>query len=187
LTGNQKSKTTHGIQKRQSGGSLFFAPNQNDMKEKRIIYIFLAVVFLSGCVTQKRCLLKFPPDTITKIETHTVTEWRDTTIFVHLPGDSVFVNVPIPVVEPLKIPPLTARLPLARSTAWVDNGLLNLGLWIDSTTYKFKLDSAMATVTDTVIIHNDGYYTSPGTGSKALHNNHLGVGWCRGGVMLIYR
>jgi hypothetical protein len=159
------------------------------MKEKRINLITLlfvaaiiaAAVFLSGCVTQKRCLLKFPPDTITKIETHTVTEWRDTTIFVHLPGDSVFVNVPIPVVEPLKIPPLTARLPLARSTAWVDNGLLNLGLWIDSTTLKFKLDSAMATVTDTVKIHTTDIIQVP----APVPRRYTITIWALGGAVVV--
>ena len=148
---------------------------------KRHIILLAAAFFLSGCVTQKRCLLKFPPDTITKIETKTVTEWRDTTIYVHLPGDSVFVNVPIPMIEPLNIPKLTARLPLARSTAWVDDGLLNLGLWIDSTTYKFKLDSAKATVTDTVIIHNTDIIQIP----APVPRRYTITIWALGGAVVV--
>lgn len=123
---------------------------------KHLIIISVVTIMVSSCATQRRCLLKFPPDTITTIETIHSVEYRDTTIFVHLPGDSILVHdtivLPVPG-EPLFIPPLTARLPLAHSTAWVDNNRLNLGLWIDSTTLQFKLDSAMATVTDTVKIH----------------------------------
>ena len=149
---------------------------------KKHILVLAAAVCLCGCVTQKRCLDKFPPDTITKIETKTVIEYRDTTVFVHLPGDSVFVNVPIPIIEPLNIPKLTARLPLARSSAWVDDGLLNLGLWLDSTTYKFKLDSAMSTVTDTVIIHNTDIIQIPAPVPKRYKIAIWGLG---GGVIVL--
>ncbi len=121
--------------------------------------IILAAILLSGCATQFRCFELFPPDTVTKVETTTVTEWKDTTVFVHLPGDSVFVfDTTYIFPEAVVFKPLTARLPLAHSTTWVDDGRLNLGLWIDSTTLKFKLDSAKSTVnttetiTETVIV-----------------------------------
>ena len=58
--------------------------------------IILAAILLSGCATQFRCFELFPPDTITKVETHTVTQWKDTTVLVHIPGDSVFVYIPLP-------------------------------------------------------------------------------------------
>jgi hypothetical protein len=150
-------------------------------KQYEKTYHFIGGRFLFVRVRDtKTVFAEVSPDTITKIETKTVTEWRDTTIYVHLPGDSVFVNVPIPMIEPLNIPKLTARLPLARSTAWVDDGLLNLGLWLDSTTYKFKLDSANGHGHRHGYHSQHGHNTNPGTGSKAVHNNHLGVGGCRG-------
>lgn len=137
-----------------TSGFPFFGTKQIVMKH--LIFVLFAAVMFSGCVTQRRCLVKFPPDTITKIETTHSIEYRDTTIFRTIPGDSVFVfdTIRLPISgTPLTIPPLTARLSLAHSTAWVDNNRLNLGLWIDSTTLQFKLDSAKATVTDTVRIH----------------------------------
>jgi len=124
-----------------------------------VAIVVLEAILLSSCATQKRCLLKFPPDTITKVETETITIWKDTAVYVYIPGDSVFVfDTTYIFPDPVTIQPLTARLPLAHSTAWVDAGRLNLGLWIDSTTLKFKLDSAMSTVnttetiTETVIV-----------------------------------
>lgn len=137
------------------------------MKEKQttrlallvIAIAVLATILLSGCATQSRCFAKFPPDTITKVETVTITQWKDTTVTVHIPGDSIFVHDTTFIFpDPVTFEPLTARLPLAHSTAWVEGGRLNLGLWIDSTTLRFKLDSAMATInttetiTETVIV-----------------------------------
>jgi hypothetical protein len=117
---------------------------------KHIILITILLALAAGCVTQRRCLVKFPPDTITRVETSTVTEYRDTIIEHHIPGDSVFVYDTTFLImdgpEPLTIEPLTVRLPLAHSSAWIDDGRLNLGLWIDSTTLQFKIDSAKATV-----------------------------------------
>lgn len=114
---------------------------------------FVLSFFFQGCATQTRCLAKFPPDTIIKVETNTVTEWKDSTVFVHIPGDSVFVyDTTYIFPEPVTFQPLTARLPLAHSRAWIDAGRLNLGLWIDSTTLQFKLDSAKATVSTTQTI-----------------------------------
>jgi len=143
------------------------------MKEKRlnrlallaVALVVLAAILLSGCATQSRCFALFPPDTVTRVETETVTQWKDTTVFVRIVSDSIFVNdymtvdytpptidAPIQVIPTITIRPLTARLPLAHSRAWVEDGRLNLGLWIDSTTLRFKLDSAIATVTTTETI-----------------------------------
>lgn len=118
---------------------------------KKLVFILITALLLGGCVTQKKCLVKFPPDTVTRVETNIITEYRDTIIYKHIPGDSVFVERIIPAdIPPFNIEPLTARLPLSHSTAWVNNGRLHLGLWIDSTTLQFKIDSAKATVkTDT--------------------------------------
>ena len=61
--------------------------------------IILVILLLTGCVTQKRCDRKFPPQLIhtDSLITNSTTIFGDTTIFVYLPGntiiDTVFVQV----------------------------------------------------------------------------------------------
>ncbi len=115
-----------------------------------VIILLIAVALLTGCTTSKRCLAKFPPTTTIRIETDTVTEYKDTIVERFIPGDSIFVfDTTFLFPATVKIEPLTVSLPLAHSTAWINEGRLNLGLWIDSTTLQWKIDSAMATVTVT--------------------------------------
>jgi len=55
------------------------------------VILWMTVVINEGCVTQQRCLEKFPPETTTS----TTTVTRDTSVFV--PGretDTVFIAVP---------------------------------------------------------------------------------------------
>ncbi len=70
-------------------------------REAKIIVILLLAILSFSCVTQKRCNVKFPPETKTEIKIIEKKEIRDTTIFVPVPGDiqidSVLVPVPVPV------------------------------------------------------------------------------------------
>jgi hypothetical protein len=68
------------------------------MKNKLIGLVFFALL-LSGCVTQKRCDQKFPPQLITSdsVITNTITIYRDTTIYVYLPGDTVYDTVHVTI------------------------------------------------------------------------------------------
>jgi len=63
---------------------------------KRIITIGLLILFLASCVTQKRCLQKFPPQIVTK-DSIVV---KDTTIYVTVtdvvPADAVIIHDSIP-------------------------------------------------------------------------------------------
>jgi len=61
--------------------------------------IILVILLLTGCVTQKRCERKFPPQVIhtDSTITNTITIFRDTTIYIYLPGDTVIDTVKVDV------------------------------------------------------------------------------------------
>ena len=106
-------------------------------------YLIL-LILLTGCVTQKRCLEKFPPvvgsDTV--VTEHTV--YRDTIIYRHLPGDTVFVDVPVYIDngQPMTVEPARAETELAMAQSWVERGRLMLELQQKDSILQFKLDSA---------------------------------------------
>lgn len=58
---------------------------------KRILFLAIAVLFLTSCVTQRKCTLKFPP-TVTRdsIYIETIKE-----IPIPIPGDTIRVEAPI--------------------------------------------------------------------------------------------
>jgi hypothetical protein len=71
---------------------------------KNIIKIFMLLLIASGwqsCATQKRCNKKYPPQVITSdsVITNTITIYRDTTIYVYLPGDTVRDTIEVVVKE----------------------------------------------------------------------------------------
>lgn len=130
---------------------------------------FILLILIVGCATQKRCFEKFPPDTTTTIEyIPGEIEYRDTIIEVKISGDTAYVESPwndnivwegLPdgytppgfTVEH-RIAPIRADLPLAYSTAWVDNNTLKMRLVQKDSILKIKLDSAYRSGIDTVKI-----------------------------------
>lgn len=102
---------------------------------KLFIYFF-AIAFFTSCVTQKRCLLKFPPQIITKDSTvvKDSTIYRDTTITI--PGDSTTIHdsLPCPDVKYHK----EAKSKSGRTTATVDinNGKLTINCKTDSLLHR---------------------------------------------------
>lgn len=108
----------------------------------------LLLAALSGCVTQRRCLQKFPPrtDTVTVVEIRDSLVYKDTVIFVRLPGelrtDSVFIPCPPP--PPAYIPDTArAETSLAIARAWWDHPNIMLSLTQKDTTIEHRLDSAI--------------------------------------------
>lgn len=63
-----------------------------DLLKLKTILVILVTLILSGCVTQKACEKKFPPEKIRvdSIIKTTETVYRDTTIFIYLEGDTVY-------------------------------------------------------------------------------------------------
>lgn len=112
------------------------------------------ILLLSGCVTQRRCLDKFPPiishDTI-EIPGENI--YIDTTIYVELPGDTVHKDTVI-YIHPQKpaYAEVFAETSLAEARAWVKHNRLNLDLIQRDSVLRFKLDSAIRENTDTIKI-----------------------------------
>ena len=99
---------------------------------------------MTSCVTQRRCLKKFPP--VVRIDTvvQDTTIYRDTTVYRYLPGDTVTKDSIIEVPVELYVPPVTAETSLARAEAWIQNRRLQLLLIQKDSLLQFKIDSAVS-------------------------------------------
>jgi hypothetical protein len=103
----------------------------------------LCFLLLSSCVTQKRCLEKFPPDTI-RVETVT---YRDTIIPVFVPGYKPIFNWSVGGS-------VITSSGTAHGQAWIIHDTLFQKVWQTDTTLQVKLDSAIKVnyQKDTVIV-----------------------------------
>lgn len=85
---------------------------------KKVIAIGVLLLSLASCITQKRCLQKFPPQIVTK-DSIVI---KDTTVYITLrdtiPGDSVLLHdsIPCPDVQYHK----EVKSPSGRTSAKVD-------------------------------------------------------------------
>jgi len=88
------------------------------MRNILILALFIAFAGTS-CVTQRKCLKRFPPVPEIVIKDSIVYKdkivIRDTTVFVRLPGDTINAEVQIPVTRIL--PPVTVETKYAKATA----------------------------------------------------------------------
>lgn len=112
---------------------------------KTLTFILL---LLSSCVTQKRCMERFPPvnDTLRIIEVRDTIIFRDTTILIHLPGEILIDSVLIPCPEPAgPFIPDTARAEtsLAVAIAWWKYPAIRLRLVQKDTTIERRLRDAI--------------------------------------------
>jgi hypothetical protein len=125
---------------------------------KNIIYI-IAVLMISSCATQNKCDRKFPctgKDSISVI-TKTETIYRDTIIYVYVPGEKVtetkLVYVDANGIMHSDISKLYTSF--AESWAWVENGKLMHELMQKDTTLARHIKNAIkesAMTTETVKI-----------------------------------
>ena len=96
---------------------------------KTILIILIAVLF-TGCITQKKCLRKFPPQIITEKEVITEIIYRDTTIYVHIPADTVYAeNIIFKTPDGWQTELSVLDQTYAKSSAQVVNGILKHGLF----------------------------------------------------------
>ena len=114
----------------------------------RLAVIVLTILALSGCATQKRCYEKWSmkPDTITKVVTRDSLIYRDTTIYYHLPGDTVTNEVVIPCPPPpVEYIPDTAMVEteFALAKAWWSYPKIKLYLEQKDKYLRLELDSAL--------------------------------------------
>jgi len=129
----------------------------------------ILIVLLTGCVTQKRCLSKFPPtithDTVYEVGT---IFFGDKVVEVKIPGDTVYAEsswnddfvwttlpegtTPPDVTVEHRVERIRADVPLAYSEAWVENNTLKMMLVQKDSILEFKLDSVKQFSVDTISI-----------------------------------
>ena len=121
-------------------------------KSALIALTWLAI--LTGCATQRRCLQKFPPPPADTVTQETVT-YRDTTLYVMLPADTVRDSIPVmlPCPQPeLSTSRVSVRNRYANAQTWIANGKLHIDLQMNSASLAITIDSLAATKTKTVTI-----------------------------------
>lgn len=100
---------------------------------KKVIYFIILALIISGCVSQKNCLRKFPPQEIVIVKDSIVE--KDTVIYsdiIHydtIPGDTIIDSILIKIpIKKLDIDTLCLDKYLAKSCAWVNGNKLFLEL-----------------------------------------------------------
>ena len=115
------------------------------------------LVLLASCVTQRRCMEKYPP---VPVDTVTVenTVYKDTTFYVQLPADTLRDTVEL--VLPCPPPPdfvkvATVENRFAKATAKIVRGRLTVELMIKDAVLEKHIDSLAVARTKTVTITNN--------------------------------
>jgi len=112
------------------------------------ITILLLAILLTGCVTQKKCLEKFPPETkivIQVVEKETII-YRDTTIYVQLPPKIIEVEKVIEVPKDFKTDTVYAYGEYSRAFAFVEFQKIKLRLH-EGGELKIELNKALKEIT----------------------------------------
>lgn len=139
------------------------------MKNK--LLLILSIVILASCSPQRRLarlLERYPPDTTRTVEII----YRDTTIEVPIPGDTAYIETEIPVpyldvdsiskllglnadqktiiddlnkqlTSSFDVAPIYNETDLAKSKAWIEDGILKSELYQKDSILNIKLDSAV--------------------------------------------
>jgi hypothetical protein len=88
------------------------------------LLILLTICLLSGCVTQRRCYEKFPPQ-------DTVITWHDTVFYVTLKTDTVYSVAHVTDT-------VYASTGTAGGSAWVLNDTIYLNVWQKDTIFEYR-------------------------------------------------
>ena len=124
----------------------------------KIIVFISSILFLTSCMTvdkvKRNCDLfmtvcEVPVKVETEILTNTITkiEYRDTTIYVYLPGKVIERKVPVYITKGIVNSDLSVLVtPLARSTARVFNSELEHDLIQTDTTLQLEVQNALKTI-----------------------------------------
>ena len=113
---------------------------------RTLIPLLIAIAF-SSCVTQKKCNEKFPPskDTIHIVTVRDSIVFKDTTIYVEIPGETDIdtITIPCPPPPPSYIPKKAhAETSLAYADAWWEYPRIRLELVQKDTTIERRLENA---------------------------------------------
>ncbi len=115
---------------------------------KNILIILIGLITFTGCVTEKRCNSKFPPETMIIRKDSIIREketiYRDTTIYIHIPGEVQNYNDTIYIkAGQIYFKPSHLRTSFAESRAWVENGRFKHTLTQNDTTLSLRLKNAI--------------------------------------------
>jgi hypothetical protein len=113
---------------------------------KNLILALLILLTGASCVTQKRCHQKFPPEI--KVITNTVIQYKDTVIYVKIPGDTVIQKDTIKVFIDketgiISSSPSWLFSSYSKSMAQVVNGLLKHSHFQDEKELEFIIKDAI--------------------------------------------
>lgn len=115
---------------------------------KNLILLIVIVATFTGCVTQRRCYNKFPPDVMIirkdSIIRTTNTVFRDTTIYIQLPAEVKYSTDTVTIVNGI-IQSSKSHLftSFADSWAWVQNGRLYHDLVQKDTLIGYEVKDAI--------------------------------------------
>lgn len=122
------------------------------------LFIILIALFLTSCMTVKRvekncdlfakvCITETETETEIITETKTETIYRDTTIYIEIPGKEVIKEIPVYIEKGLVNSGLSVlNVPFARGLSQVVNSKLRHKLIQTDTLLLFKLENALKTI-----------------------------------------
>ena len=111
---------------------------------KTLIYIILAALLLSGCVTPERCAKFYPPRTDSIVITKETTIYRDTTIYIHIKPDTVIKYDTVVIINGIaESRPIWLNTEFARSLAQVRGGKLISELYQKDSTIMQVIEDAV--------------------------------------------
>ena len=117
------------------------------MKSKLLLFGLILAVLSASC-SRKWCQSRYPVsvDSIYKYVTKDSIVIKDTTIYIHLPGEVVHdsIEIPCPDPGPAYVPKkVFAETSLAKASAWFDHPFIRLELIQKDTTIVQRLDDAI--------------------------------------------
>ncbi len=107
---------------------------------KKYTCVIVLISLLTACVTRQKCERKFPVHDSSVTSVNTITVIKDTTIYLKIPGDTVFQWV---AVSDSSVSRLST--PLAQSSVWIKDGRLNHRLEQKDTILSNSIKGALQT------------------------------------------
>jgi len=107
---------------------------------RSLLVMFLGLV-VASCVTQKRCLEKWPPS----IMYHDTVIYKDTTLYVALPPDTVFGSDTVMIInhQAVSIDTMVLETDYAIAWAWVTGSRIHQRLAHKITALELRYDSLL--------------------------------------------
>lgn len=119
--------------------------NFQNINAMRLFLILSLLVILSSCMTQKRCARRFPPKESIRVETiiRDSVVYRDTTLYVQVPGNPVKEEKPVTIRSPAGNIPVTIDTMSIENDyyiayAWVNNSIMGMAMYPKPSTFELN-------------------------------------------------